>query len=90
MAIVQQVTNQKIGFANPALYLLNRKVPAAFRDTVPQSPRQALVFSSADSGGLFLVSLDTDTSLQTRKGYDEVTGLGRASFSLLSSLATVG
>ncbi len=90
MAIVQQVTNQKIGFANPALYLLNKKVPAAFRDAVPQSPRQALVFSSADSGGLFLVSLDTDTSLQTRKGYDEVTGLGRASFSLLSSLATVG
>ncbi len=90
MAIVQQVTNQKIGFANPALYSVNRKIPAVFRDAVPQRPRQALVFPAADSGGLFLVSLDTDTSLQTRRGYDEVTGLGRASFSLLSTLASAG
>ena len=90
MAIVQQMTNQKIGFANPALYAVNRKIPALFRDTLPQSLRQALVFSSAGSDDQILVSLDADSSLQTQKGYDEVTGLGRASYSLLSSLATVG
>jgi subtilase family serine protease len=90
MAIVQQVANQKIGFANPALYAANKKVPGLFRDVLPHSPRQALVYSSPDFGGLYLVSLDTDTSLRTRTGYDEVTGLGRATFSLLSTLASVG
>ncbi|WP_314149173.1 S53 family peptidase [uncultured Leifsonia sp.] len=87
IAIVQQATGKTIGFANPTLYAVKRVLPSAFRDVVPQNPAQALVYTSKISGNTYLVSLDNDTSLKTAKGYDDVTGLGGVSFSLLNFVA---
>src|SRR6185437_12164461 len=42
IAIVQQATHTAIGFANPTLYGLDRILPSAFRDVVPQTPPSAL------------------------------------------------
>ena len=36
----------------------------------------------------FLITLDTDTSLKTAKGYDDVTGMGGVTFNLLTLLAS--
>jgi subtilase family serine protease len=88
IAIVQQSTHTSIGFANPTLYGINRVLPASFRDVVPQNPTQAVAYTSAISGNSYLVSFDQDTSLKTAKGYDNVTGLGGVSFSLLSLVAS--
>jgi hypothetical protein len=76
-----------IGFANPTLYGIDRVLPSAFRDVVPQSPPQAVAYTSKNSGNSYLVSFDRDTSLTTAKGYDNVTGLGGVSFPLLSLIA---
>jgi subtilase family serine protease len=87
IAIVQQATQTAIGFANPTLYGLDRIAPSSFRDVLPQSPTRALVYTGAVSGNSYLISLDQDTSLKTRKGYDTVTGIGGVTFGLLSLLA---
>lgn len=88
IAIVQQATHTTIGFANPTLYGLYRVLPGSFRDVKPASPAQALAYTSQRSGNSYLISLDNDTSLKTAKGYDDVTGLGGVSFSLLTLLAS--
>jgi subtilase family serine protease len=87
IALVQQQTHTAIGFANPTLYGIDRILPSAFRDVVPQSPPLAVAYTSKTSGNSYLVSFDRDTSLATAKGYDNVTGLGGVSFSLLSLIA---
>jgi subtilase family serine protease len=87
IALVQQQTKTVIGFANPTLYGIDRVLPSAFRDVVPQSPPQAVAYTSKNSGNSYLVSFDRDTSLTTAKGYDNVTGLGGVSFPLLSLIA---
>jgi subtilase family serine protease len=87
IALVQQQTHTVIGFANPTLYGIGRVQPSAFRDVVPQSPPRAVAYTSKNSGNSYLVSFDRDTSLTTAKGYDNVTGLGGVSFTLLSALA---
>lgn len=87
IAIVQQATGRTIGFANPTLYAVKRVLPGAFRDVVPQNPPQALVYTSRISGNTYFITLDQDTSLKTARGYDDVTGLGGVSFSLLSLVA---
>ena len=85
---MQQATHTAIGFANPTLYGLDRILPSSFRDVVPQTPTRALAFTSPSSGNSYLVTLDADTSLKTAKGYDDVTGLGGVTFSLLTLLAS--
>ncbi|MBG6108305.1 protease pro-enzyme activation domain-containing protein [Frigoribacterium sp. CG_9.8] len=87
IAIVQQATNTSIGFANPTLYGIDRILPSAFRDVLPQHPTGALVYTSATSGNSYLISLDQDTSLTTTKGYDTVTGMGGVTFGSVSLLA---
>ncbi|MFC5502330.1 protease pro-enzyme activation domain-containing protein [Lysinimonas soli] len=86
IAIVQQLTHSTIGFANPTLYALDRVLPNAFRDVLPQNPRQAVAYTSKTSGNSYLVSFDTDTTLRTTAKYDDVTGIGGVSFSLLTLL----
>ncbi|RFA22858.1 hypothetical protein B7R25_04015 [Subtercola boreus] len=76
MALVQAGTKTTIGFANPLLYSVNKSNPQVFRDIVPQNPQKALVFTSPSTGITRLITLDTDTSLKTAKGYDDVTGIG--------------
>ncbi|MDP9028752.1 MAG: S53 family peptidase [Actinomycetota bacterium] len=86
IALVQQATHSTIGFANPTLYALDRVLPSAFRDVVPQNPPQALVYTSKRSGNTYLITLDRDTSLTTAPKYDDVTGIGGVSFQLLTYL----
>jgi subtilase family serine protease len=87
IALVQQGTKQVIGFANPTLYAIYKAQPSVFRDVLPIVPKKALAYTSASTGNDYLVTLDTDTSLTTTKGYDDVTGLGGVSFPMLTRLA---
>ncbi|GAA4681694.1 S53 family peptidase [Frondihabitans cladoniiphilus] len=86
IAVTQQSTYSTIGFANPTLYSLYKVAPFLFADVVPPATPKALAYTSATSGNSYLVTLNTDTSLTTAKGYDDVTGLGSISFGLLSSI----
>jgi len=85
MALSQQLTHSVIGFANPTLYAIDRVAPQAFRDVVPV--QGAMAYTSARSGETYLVSYDTDTSLHTARGYDDVTGLGGINFGLAQRTA---
>ncbi len=76
VALVQQATGHVVGFANPALYAGYTQDKSITRDVKPQTPQQAVVYTSKTSGNTFLISLDKDSSLPTAKGYDQVTGLG--------------
>lgn len=88
IAIVQQATSTEIGFANPTLYSLDRYVPVVFRDVKPLNPPWALAYTSAKTGANYLFTLDQDSSLRTTKGYDDVTGIGSVTFTLLSQVAS--
>lgn len=74
MAILQQKTGRRIGFANPLLYSVDRSSPAAFHDVNPTG--KIAVARLSPSLGLLLVTLNEDTSLVTTKGYDTTTGIG--------------
>jgi subtilase family serine protease len=87
IALVQQQTRTVIGFANPTLYAIDRVVPSAYRDIVPPAQTVAVAQVSPSTGKSFLVTFDQDTSLTTARGYDDVTGIGEVSFTLLSLLA---
>jgi subtilase family serine protease len=87
VALVQQQTRATIGFANPTLYAIDRALPSAYRDVVPQNPPLALAYTSATSGNSYLITLDEDSTLTTQRRYDDVTGLGGISFRLLGLLA---
>ena len=89
IALVQQGTHSTIGFANPTLYALDRVLPSGFRDVLPQNPPQAVVYTSV-AGNTYFVTLDRDTTLTTAPKYDDVTGIGGVSFSLLTSLGRGG
>ncbi|HEY4225365.1 MAG TPA: S53 family peptidase [Pseudolysinimonas sp.] len=86
IALVQQTTHSRVGFANPTLYAIDRVLPASYRDVRPSGTPLALAYTSANSGNSYLVSLDLDTSLKTAVRYDDVTGIGGVSFSLLRLL----
>ncbi|MDJ0354904.1 S53 family serine peptidase [Paenarthrobacter sp. PH39-S1] len=90
MAIAQQLTHSTVGFANPTVYLLARYASFLFRDVQPQTPRQALAFTRPSTGLSYLISTDTDTSLTTAAGYDDVTGVGSVSLNLATLLARQG
>src|SRR6185312_9267231 len=83
IAIVQQATGKTIGFANPTLYAVDRVLPNAFRDVVPQNPPQALVYTSRNSGNTHFIPPHHHPSLKSGKGYDDVNGPGGGSFTLL-------
>jgi subtilase family serine protease len=82
MALVQQLTGTTLGFANPAVYALHRAVPSVPRD-VSTTAALRLAFTSQVSGNTYLVTGNRDTSLVTRPGYDDVTGLGAIDFEFL-------
>jgi subtilase family serine protease len=87
IAIVQQATHSAIGFANPTLYGLDRIAPNTFRDVKHANPPIALAYDSKVSGNSWLITLDTDTTLTTARGYDNVTGIGELTYGLLTLLA---
>jgi subtilase family serine protease len=76
MALVQAATKSVIGFANPALYQAARQQPSAFHDVFSPSSPVALYYKSAKSGNVYLNTLNQGLSLDTRPGYDTMTGVG--------------
>lgn len=69
------------GFANPAIYRLYKT--SALRDVAPQSTQVAVVRANyvngvdASNGVAYVLrSMDIPTTIYTRKGYDDVTGVG--------------
>ena len=85
MALVQQRTKVSIGFANPLLYATYVTNASGFRDVLPATPGDAVVYTSTFSGNRYLISLDKDSSLKTTKGYDQTTGLGSLLVPLLAA-----
>lgn len=88
MAMVQQLSGQTVGFANPALYALHRLVPSVPRDVARTTPFP-LAYSSRLSGNEYVIVGNRDTSLSVTPGYDDVTGLGAISFDALRRTAAV-
>jgi subtilase family serine protease len=74
MAVIQQISGARVGFANPALYSVAKTSPKAFIDIRPRGSRTLLAYATSSTS--YLATLDTDSSLRTRVGYDTVTGLG--------------
>ena len=81
MALADQAAGFAHGFVNPALYALAGS--GAIRDVRPTGEQLASVrrdynngVNAANGYTVSLRTLDTDSSLRTRKGYDDVTGLG--------------
>jgi subtilase family serine protease len=92
MAVAQQEKGSPLGFANPALYALYAKNPAAFHDV--QHVDGAVVRAdyvngeNASNGILFSTrSFDQTWTLATTPGYDDVTGLGSPTYATISGLA---
>ncbi|WP_370544425.1 protease pro-enzyme activation domain-containing protein [Frondihabitans sp. VKM Ac-2883] len=85
MAVIQQRTGAQIGFANPTLYSVAKTTPAAFRDIAPRGRATTLAYSSWNA--TYAVTLDKDTSLVTRTGYDAVTGLGELNVASAAAFA---
>jgi subtilase family serine protease len=81
MALADQAAGFAHGFVNPALYALAGS--GAIRDVRPAGEQLAAVRRDYNNGvnaakgyTVSLRTLGTDSSLRTRKGYDNVTGLG--------------
>jgi subtilase family serine protease len=83
-ALAAQAAGGRLGFANPTIYALARDVPRAFRDVLHHAGANvrsdyANGLNPAD-GILYSVrTFDQDTSLVTKKGWDDVTGVGTPS-----------
>ncbi len=88
-ALTSQAQHVRLGFANPRIYALAKQAltaPAAskaFHDVTPAFDSEANVRTdyldglSAANGLLYTVrTFDDDTSIATRKGWDDVTGVG--------------
>jgi subtilase family serine protease len=75
MALVQQITGHRIGFANPLLYQQYKKNRDAFHDVTPPATPWALGYVSA-AGNRYLATTNVGFSLFTAKGYDDLTGIG--------------
>ncbi|GAA2754210.1 S53 family peptidase [Amnibacterium kyonggiense] len=84
VALAQQATGRRLGFVNPALYAIARTTPSAFRDVAPSSVRRTLAVRNGKR--TYLVTVDRDGTLATRKGYDLPTGLGELTSSTTSAL----
>ena len=84
-ALAMQAAGSKLGYANPVFYKLYGS--PQFHDVVPQpsalghDPYQV---APDNSGNPVLAVGDTDTSLKTAKGYDDVTGIGSPAPSFLT------
>jgi subtilase family serine protease len=84
-AVAQQGAGQRIGFANPLIYGLKAQSngSSSYYDVKGTQPDSGNVRSdyvngiNADNGFVYSVrTFDQDSSLQTDKGWDDVTGVG--------------
>jgi subtilase family serine protease len=81
MALADQAAGFAHGFVNPALYAIGSGGP--IRDVRPSGQQLAAIRRDFNNGvnankgyTVSLRTIDTDSSLHTRLGYDDVTGLG--------------
>jgi subtilase family serine protease len=84
VALAQQASGRRLGFLNPALYSLARSNRAVFRDVVPNTVRRAVAQRSG--AATLLVTVDRDSSLAARRGYDLPTGIGELLPTALTAL----
>ena len=82
-ALATEAQGNRLGFANPRIYSLARSGSDAFRDITPEHDPDANVrpdyANGLDSSDGILYSVrtfDDDSSLKTRRGWDDVTGVG--------------
>ncbi len=75
-ALVQDATNRRIGFANPAIYAAAKALPSGFHDVVKPARPVAVAFAPVGTKLQFLVTFDQGLSLFAAKGYDTETGVG--------------
>ena len=80
-ALAAQAAGVRLGFANPTIYALAHIVPGAYRDVLHRDGANVrpdfLNGVSADDGIAYSVrTFDQDSSLVTKKGWDDVTGIG--------------
>ena len=84
VALAQQASGRRLGFLNPALYALAHRTPSAFRDVVPSATRRFVALRLGKDA--LLVTVDRDSSLKARRGYDLPTGLGELTPAALTAL----
>jgi subtilase family serine protease len=82
-ALTSQAQNRRLGFANPRIYALAKSKPGAFHDVTNDYDGVANVRADfEDTVGpkgrivYTLRTFDDDSSLQTARGWDVVTGVG--------------
>ncbi len=91
-ALANQAAGHRLGFLNPALYGLTGN--GVIRDIRPtRTPLASVVgyfnngVDSSSGKTILLRTYDRDSSLRTKKGYDNVTGLGTPGNDLIQALA---
>lgn len=84
MALADQLSNRRLGFANPVLY--RAAAAHAVRDVLPTTSRRAVVLRRGSR--LRMITFDRDTSLHAHRGYDLPTGIGELTRSTLQLLGT--
>ncbi len=91
-ALANQAAGHRLGFLNPALYGLAGN--GVIRDIRPTRTPLANVVGYFNNGvnssggkAILLRTFDRDSSLRTKKGYDNVTGLGTPGANLIGALA---
>lgn len=75
MAVASQISGQHLGFANPAIYQVAKKTSKAFHDVTTPDNKKALSYTDDDDNSA-LITLNQGGTLKTRKGYDDMTGVG--------------
>jgi subtilase family serine protease len=80
-ALAAQAAGARLGFANPTIYALAHSTPAAFMDVLHRdgaNVRPDFVNGIDATGGIVysVRTFDQDSSLVTKKGWDDVTGIG--------------
>jgi subtilase family serine protease len=81
-ALATQNAGERLGFANPAIYALALNDPSAYDDILSskQSNVRSDYANGIDPSGGYLYSVrtfDQDSSLVTKPGWDDVTGIGQ-------------
>lgn len=75
MALASQISGKHLGFANPAIYQIAKKSSKAFHDVTTPEHKKALSYTDDDDNSA-LITLNQGGTLKTRKGYDDMTGVG--------------
>lgn len=95
-ALATEAAGSRLGFMNPTLYSLARSDPSAFTDVlhIAQGANVRADYANGvdpSDGILYSVrTFDQDSSLKTRPGWDDVTGIGTPNANYLNSYSRGG